>query len=944
MPVANMPNLDNYLRSHNAVKGEGFTHTRMPGTDNEQTIFGGSYNIPDNEWADFMKTYHHHVFVNGNDEFLTEKQLIENGPLLIDIDLRYPLTVTTRQHSKEYIVDAVMLYAEKIGELFDIPDNAKIEVLVMEKDSVNRLVKKNLTKDGIHMIFFLQMHKGMQVLLRNKVLPDLKEIWEGLPITNTWEDVLDNAVTKGSSPWQLYGSRKPEHQAYKIKQHIGLTFEPGEGWTYEEYPLQKFSIEKNILRCSARYTEHPSFPIKAEMEEEFEAAKLTLSQSSSNSSGGSSGSGDKKYNSKFKGKLTDKSKGGKGGKGNDVAYSDISNKDELDEILINLFDNISPSDYKLKEAHDYTMSLPASFYGPNSYTNWLNVGMALHNTDTNHGFPIWLCFSAQADTFDWREVPDLYRKWQGFSDSSAEHRLAFASIMYWSKHHAVEKYNDIRKNTVSFFVNQTTQTATDYDLAIVLHQMYKDKYVCTNIKNAIWYQYKNHRWRVIDSGYALRNSISEEMHKIYNTRLQEIGKKNKDLENSDGATEADLEKGSKLAKKLAEICIKLRSVTSKNNIMREACEVFMCEDFMDKLDSNNYLLCFKNGVVDFKQKRFRKGQPDDFISKCTDVDYVKFDPVTHHSTMKEISSFMTQLFPIKELEEYMWSHLASVLIGENVNQTFNVYKGVGSNGKSKLTELMTKSLGSYVGNISIAFITSKRGEMGKASPEVSNLIGVRYAIMSEPSKGDRINEGVMKELTGGDRIQARALYKEVRTFTPQFKLVVTTNYDFEYNSNDDGTWRRLRYVDFKSKFVPHEPYSLLSRDEFPYQYKIDNTLEEKLNIWAPIFMSKLVELAYVNMGIVKDCATVMATSQIQRDSQDYLSGFIKNNIKKKAGSIVKKFELTEQFKVWYNQTHGKMLPKGKEIIEFMDKRFGLYKNGWHDIALIYDEEDPLEAI
>ena len=51
-------------------------------------------------------------------------------------------------------------------------------------------------------------------------------------------------------------------------------------------------------------------------------------------------------------------------------------------------------------------------------------------------------------------------------------------------------------------------------------------------------------------------------------------------------------------------------------------------------------------------------------------------------------------------------------------------------------------------------------------------MGVRYAVMQEPSKGEKINEGIMKEITGGDPIQGRALFKEAVTFIPQFKLFI----------------------------------------------------------------------------------------------------------------------------------------------------------------------------
>ena len=107
--------IDEYLRDHNAVKGESYTHTRIG--DKDQNIFGGSYSIPLDEWSDFMKKYYQHVFINGKKEYLTEKQLIEDGPLMIDMDFRYDTSITTRQHTEDHILDGVMIYAEKIREL-----------------------------------------------------------------------------------------------------------------------------------------------------------------------------------------------------------------------------------------------------------------------------------------------------------------------------------------------------------------------------------------------------------------------------------------------------------------------------------------------------------------------------------------------------------------------------------------------------------------------------------------------------------------------------------------------------------------------------------------------------------------------------------------------------------------------------------------------------------
>jgi phage/plasmid-associated DNA primase len=215
----------------------------------------------------------------------------------------------------------------------------------------------------------------------------------------------------------------------------------------------------------------------------------------------------------------------------------------------------------------------------------------------------------------------------------------------------------------------------------------------------------------------------------------------------------------------------------------------------------------------------------------------------------------------------MWEHLASCLIGVNYPQTFNIYTGCGSNGKSKLVELMSLTLGEYKAVVPISLITSKRASIGGTSSEIAQLVGIRYAVMQEPSKGMRLEEGPMKEITGGDPIQGRALFKNMITFIPQFKLVVCTNTLFDIKANDEGTWRRIRKVDHKAIFCENP------RDDDPdkpYQYLIDKRLDEKFKTWAPVFLAMLVEKAFQTGGMVKDTPGVLASSENYRNSQDYM--------------------------------------------------------------------------
>jgi P4 family phage/plasmid primase-like protien len=412
----------------------------------------------------------------------------------------------------------------------------------------------------------------------------------------------------------------------------------------------------------------------------------------------------------------------------------------------------------------------------------------------------------------------------------------------------------------------------------------------------------------------------------------------------------DDERKSFIQKKLrivGELSIKLKRTNDKNNIMREAAEIFYDGEFIRNMDTNKYLMCFNNGVVDFVNKVFREGYPEDYITKTTKINYTPYDENNEEfkKTMIEIEVFINKLFPIPDLRRYMFDHLASCLIGSNKNQTFNVYHGSGSNGKSILADLMSVTLGEYKGTVPITLVTDVRGKIGGTSDEVLKLKGVRYAVMQEPSKGVKLNEGIMKELTGGDPIQARGLYSESEIFEPQFSLVVCTNNLFDIESNDDGTWRRIRKCDFKSKFIDEgETHT----DETTFVYVKDKSLKDKLPLFAPVFASMLVKRAFETEGIVEDCETVLNASSTYRLGQDNITKYISERIIRCEGKRIGKEGLRKDFRDWYlGSQNSKKIPKSEELYEALSKKFKdcINKNGWLGLTFVEpDEEEEGDAL
>ena len=115
---------------------------------------------------------------------------------------------------EDNITNMIELYIEELRQMLKLPTNEKIPVYIFEKEDVNML--EEVTKDGIHMIIGINIERPLQIILRNRIIRKLSEVWNDLPLQNTWEEVLDEGITNGKTNWQLYGSRKPGHQPYLL--------------------------------------------------------------------------------------------------------------------------------------------------------------------------------------------------------------------------------------------------------------------------------------------------------------------------------------------------------------------------------------------------------------------------------------------------------------------------------------------------------------------------------------------------------------------------------------------------------------------------------------------------------------------------------------------------------------------------------------------------------
>ena len=148
--MSTLSRYQSFLKLHLTQDRDKITHTRIG--DKDSKIYGGAYHIPESDMKEFYALYTKNVIETGVKEYLTEKQLPDKGPIVIDLDFRYPVDITDRQHTIEHIIDFIYEYFSKLTEYVDCTEEP-VPVYIMEKPKVNRL--ETVTKDGIHILIGL---------------------------------------------------------------------------------------------------------------------------------------------------------------------------------------------------------------------------------------------------------------------------------------------------------------------------------------------------------------------------------------------------------------------------------------------------------------------------------------------------------------------------------------------------------------------------------------------------------------------------------------------------------------------------------------------------------------------------------------------------------------------------------------------------------------------
>ena len=413
--------------------------------------------------------------------------------------------------------------------------------------------------------------------------------------------------------------------------------------------------------------------------------------------------------------------------------------------------------------------------------------------------------------------------------------------------------------------NSSMMEKTDADNADRFIQLYGD-----NLRYAGgigWIEWSDGRWAVDDDNAGVTTLAIESMKMLRDEALQ------------------DARKPEQFKEALARAKWAMSSLNAGR--LRSTIELAKANDKIrvepNDLDSRNsrHLLNVKNGVVNLKTGELLPHDPDLLLTKIIDVEYKPNAPCPFW--MKTLNLAFNNN---TDLVDYMRRAVGYSITGSTAEQCLFICWGEeGNNGKSTILEALQRLLGDYGAMSDMKVITSSETDNRVAS-SLAKLPGVRLVSMNEAEENQRMSESLVKQITGGDTIQACKKFKEPFEFSPVFKLWIRTNEKPIIRSVGEAIWRRIRLIPFE---IPIPPDARMSRDIV--DDTIDNEAEGVL-AWA---VKGAIEWYAHGLQDPKD---VTAATAGYRSEMDVVEAFFDECVVEEQGARVARGDLYQTFSRW----------------------------------------------
>ncbi|GAB0170523.1 phage/plasmid primase, P4 family [Lysinibacillus sp. CTST325] len=473
--------------------------------------------------------------------------------------------------------------------------------------------------------------------------------------------------------------------------------------------------------------------------------------------------------------------------------------------------------------------------------------------------------------------------WTGKSSSRMDSMFRETSLMRdkWDRIHFSDTGETYGERTIAEAITSTTTTVLDYKheeeyaefdvsfnvdaVADDVEEKPKKKFRLNELGNAerIAYEYGHAIRFVSEIGWMLwdgkrwKYDNKLQIERIANKVLRELEKSEDDMEKS-------------WARKCGKRNIRMNSIKDLMPLVPAEREEF---------DRHKFLFNCSNGILNLRTGKLQQHDRELRLSKLANVEFEE------KAQCPTWLSFLQQIFKgDNDLIDYMQRLIGYSMTGDISEQGMYFLVGGGSNGKSTFINIIKAMMGDYgLQTKSDTFIKKKNDG---ANNDIARLVGSRFVSAVESEEGEKLQESLVKTITGGEPILARFLRQEFFEFLPEFKVFFTTNHKPIIGGVDEGIWRRVKIIPFTLNLKPHER---------------DKKLEEKLSLEMSGILNWALEgcMKWQQSGLKEPKVVVDATGNY-KEEMDILGPFLDERCYMDPKDTATKIEAKELFNIYSN--------------------------------------------
>ena len=340
-----------------------------------------------------------------------------------------------------------------------------------------------------------------------------------------------------------------------------------------------------------------------------------------------------------------------------------------------------------------------------------------------------------------------------------------------------------------------------------------------------------------------------------------------------------------------------------------------------EFDKEDMLLNTESGYVDLSSGELHDHDIDKKFSHQTVAEY------SDNVDAPLWEKFLNQIFNNdEELIHYVQKAIGYSFTGSVDEQCLFILNGRGRNGKSVFSNVVSDVAGNYAKQMNVQTIVAKKNQSGSANSDIARLEGARIVTSSELNEGDRFDESLVKQLTGGDKILARFLYGSEFEYKPKFKIWMATNHLPIIRGTDDGIWRRIKIIPFNIQ-IPKE--------------KVDKKLEYKLKAEYTGILNWIIQGAIMwQQEGLEDPEAVTKVIETYRAEMDPLDAFLEECCTTGQNYSIKAREMYDAYHEWAKESEEYKMSMTKFGREMSKKLLRVKKrDGWYYVGLKLKEPD-----